>query len=182
MKTNELVAMATRPESNDYAPYYDKYVSLVPEGDILLTLENQLPATLALLARPESDGDFRYAPGKWSAKESLGHVIDAERVFSYRAMRISRDDKTPLAGFEQDDYVKYGPFSHCTLASLVDEFASVRKATIALFRALDDAAWTRRGTASNHEVTVRALAYMIAGHELHHRRIFQEKYFPASTS
>jgi hypothetical protein len=182
MKTNELVAMATRPESNDYAPYYDKYVSLVPEGDILLTLENQLPATLALLARPESDGDFRYAPGKWSAKESLGHVIDAERVFSYRAMRISRNDKTPLAGFEQDDYVKYGPFSHCTLASLVDEFASVRKATIALFRALDDAAWTRRGTASNHEVTVRALAYMIAGHELHHRRIFQEKYFPASTS
>ncbi len=178
MKTNGLVA--TRPESNEYAPYYDKYISLVPEGDILVTLEKQPPATLALLSRPESDGDFRYAPGKWSVKESLGHVIDAERVFSYRALRISRNDKTPLAGFEQDDYVKYGPFGHCTLASLVDEFASVRKATIALFRALDDAAWTRRGTASNCEVTVRALAYMIAGHELHHRRIFQEKYFPAS--
>ena len=141
-----------------------------------------MPATLALLARPESDGDFRYAPGKWSVKESLGHVIDAERVFSYRALRISRNDKTPLAGFEQDDYVKYGPFAHCTLASLVDELASVRKATVSLFRALDDAAWTRRGTASNNEVTVRALAYMIAGHELHHRRIFQEKYFPSSVS
>jgi hypothetical protein len=177
MKTNGLVA--TRPESNEYAPYYDKYISLVPEGDILVILEKQLPATLALLSRPESDGDFRYAPGKWSVKESLGHVIDAERVFSYRALRISRNDKTPLAGFEQDDYVKYGPFGHCTLASLVDEFALVRKATVALFRALDDAAWTRRGVASNNEVTVRALAYMIAGHELHHRRIFQEKYFPA---
>lgn len=177
MMTNQLVA--TRPESNEYAPYYDKYISLVPEGDILVTLEKQLPTTLALLSRTGLDGDFRYAPGKWSAKESLGHVIDAERVFSYRALRISRNDKTPLAGFEQDDYVKYGPFGNCTLPSLVDEFASVRQATLSLFRALDEAAWTRRGVASNNEVTVRALAYMIAGHELHHRRIFQEKYFPA---
>jgi hypothetical protein len=177
MKTNELVA--TRPESTEYAPYYGKYIFLVPEGEILVTLEKQLPATLALLSRPEPDGDFRYAPGKWSVKESLGHVIDTERVFTYRALRISRNDKTPLAGFEQDDYVKYGPFSHCTLASLVDEFASVRKATLSFFRGLDEAAWTRRGVASNNEVTVRALAYMIAGHELHHRRIFQEKYFPA---
>jgi len=175
-------AVVGRPKSNEYAPYYDKYISLVPEGDILVTLEKQLPATLALLARPESDGDIRYAPGKWSVKESLGHVIDAERVFSYRALRISRNDKTPLAGFEQDDYVKYGPFGRCTLASLVDEFASVRKATVGLFRALDDAGWTRRGVASNNEVTVRALAYMIAGHELHHRRLFQEKYFPSVVS
>jgi DinB superfamily len=180
MATNQIAV--SRPQSTEYAPYYDKYISLVPEGDILVTLEKQLLVTLALLARPESDGDFRYAPGKWSAKESLGHVVDAERVFSYRAMRISRNDKTPLAGFEQDDYVKYGPFSHCTLASLVDELASVRKATLSLFRALDEAAWTRRGVASNNEVTVRALAYMIAGHELHHRRLFQEKYFPSSVS
>src|SRR3984893_4144395 len=126
--------IATRPESGEYAPYYGKYISLVPDGDILVTLEKQLPATLALLARPEADGDFRYAPGKWSVKESLGHVIDTERVFTYRALRISRNDKTPLAGFEQDDYVKYGPFSQCTLASLVDEFASVRKATLSFFR------------------------------------------------
>jgi hypothetical protein len=180
MKTNELAS--TRPESNEYAPYYGKYISLVPEGDILVTLESQLPVTLSLFARPESGGDFRYAPGKWSVKEALGHVIDAERVFSYRALRISRNDKTPLAGFDQDDYVKYGPFAHCTLESLVDEFASVRKATVSLFRALDDAAWTRRGVASNNEVTVRALAYMIAGHELHHRHIFQEKYFPSLVS
>jgi hypothetical protein len=180
MKSSQLIA--TRPESNEYAPYYGKYVSLVPDGDILVTLEKQLPATLALLARPEADGDFRYAPGKWSVKESLGHVIDAERVFTYRAMRIARNDKTPLPGFEQDDYVKYGPFGHCTLAGLVEEFVAVRKATILMFRGLDEAAWARRGTASNNEVTVRALAYMIAGHELHHRQLFQQKYFPASVS
>ena len=180
MKASQLIA--ARPEPNEYAPYYGKYVSLVPDGDILVTLEKQQPATLTLLARPEADGEFRYAPGKWSVKESLGHVIDAERVFSYRALRIARNDKTPLAGFEQDDYVKYGPFAHCTLAGLVEEFAAVRKATVLMFHALDEAAWGRRGTASNNEVTVLALAYMIAGHELHHRRIFQQNYFPASVS
>jgi hypothetical protein len=172
----------TRPESDEYAPYYGKYVSLVPDGDILVTLEQQSPETAALLARPEADGDCRYAPGKWSVKESLGHVIDAERVFSYRAMRISRNDKTPLAGFEQDDYVKYGPFSNCSLAGLVAEFTSVRHATILMFRVLDESAWARRGVASNNEVTVRALAYIIAGHELHHRSIFEQKYFPTSVS
>lgn len=179
---NSNIVIATPPEPNEYAPYYGKYISLVPEGDILVTLEKQQPATLALLSRPEADGDFRYAPGKWSVKESLGHVIDAERVFSYRAMRIARNDKTPLSAFEQDDYVKYGPYAHCTLAGLVEEFAAVRKASVLMFRALDEAAWSRRGTASNNEVTVLALAYMIAGHELHHRRIFQQNYFPASVS
>ncbi len=173
-------AVTVRPDSNEYAPYYGKYVSLVPEGDILVTLEKQLSETLALLAPREADGDFRYAPGKWSVKEALGHVIDTERVFSYRALRIARNDKTPLAGFEQDDYVKFGPFADCSLAALLQEFTSVRKATVALFRALDEAAWGRRGVASNNEVTVRALAYMIAGHELHHRRLFEQKYFPAS--
>lgn len=176
------IAPSARPESGEYAPYYDKYVSLVPDGDILKTLEKQAPETVALLARPEADGDFRYAPGKWSLKESLGHVIDSERVFSYRAMRFARNDSTPLPGFEQDDFVKYGPFSQCRLDALVEEFAAVRKATVLMFRALDDSAWARRGVANNNEVTVRALAYIIAGHELHHRRIFQQKYLTASVS
>lgn len=175
MKSN--IAVSARPESNEYGVYYGKYISLVPEGDILVTLETQAPETAALLSRPDADGDFRYAPGKWSLKESLGHVIDAERVFAYRAMRIARNDKTPLASFEQDDYVKYGPFGHCSLAGLVEEFVTVRKATLSLFRALDEEAWIRRGLASEKEVTVRALAYIIAGHELHHRKIFREKYF-----
>jgi DinB superfamily len=170
-------AIIARPESSEYAPYYGKYVSLVPDGDILLTLERQLPETAALFARSEADGDFPYAPGKWSVKEVLGHVMDTERIFSYRALRIARNDKTPLAGFEQDDYVKYGPFGQCSLAGLVAEFTSVRQAALFMFRALDEAAWSRRGNASNHEVTVLALAYIIAGHELHHRRILQEKYF-----
>src|SRR5947199_654644 len=121
-----------RPEPGEYAPYYGKYVSLVPDGDILATLEAQCPATVGLLTRPEADGELRYALGKWSVKESLGHVIDAERVFSYRALRIARNDKTPLAGFEQDDYVKYGSFGHRTLAGLVEEFTTVRKATTLL--------------------------------------------------
>ncbi|MGA9814974.1 MAG: DinB family protein, partial [Terriglobales bacterium] len=166
-------AVMGRPESNEYAPYYGKYISLVPDGDILLTLEQQMSDTRALLAPREADANFRYAPGKWSVKEALGHVIDTERVFSYRALRIARNDKTPLAGFEQDDYVKYGPFAQASLAALLEEFTSVRRASVSLFRGLDEAAWIRRGTASNNEVTVRALAYMIAGHELHHRGIFQ---------
>jgi hypothetical protein len=177
-----FAAGIARPESSEYAPFYGTYVSLVPDGDIVTTLETQLPKTVALLAPHEADGDFRYAPGKWSVKESVGHMIDAERVFSYRATRISRNDQTPLAAFEQDDYVKYGPFAHCSLADLLQEFTWVRKSTVSLFRALDEAAWTRRGVASAKEVTVRALAYMIAGHELHHRKLFQQKYFPSSNS
>jgi hypothetical protein len=114
-------------------------------------------------------------------KESLGHVIDTERVFSYRALHCAQRQNS-LAGFEQDDYVKYGPFAQCSLAALLQELSSVRKATLALFQALDEAAWTRRGVASNNEVTVRALAYTIAGHELHHRKLFQQKYFPARAS
>jgi hypothetical protein len=110
-------------------------------------------------------------------KEVLGHVIDSERVFSYRALRIARNDKTPIEGFEQDDYVKYGPFGECTLAALVEEFKSVRRATLSLFQGLDEVAWARRGVANKNQVSVRAIAYIIAGHELHHRRILQEKYF-----
>jgi DinB superfamily len=175
--------LVARPESNEHAPYYGKYVALVPAGDILGILTRQLRETIALLsARTAHDGDLRYAPGKWSVKEALGHVIDTERVFSYRALRIARNDPTPLAGFEQDDYVKYGPFGHCSLGSLLEEFTAVRGSTVSLFRALDEAAWARRGVASNNEVTVRALAYIIAGHELHHRGIFQQRYFPGSGS
>ena len=171
-----------KPDSNEYAPYYQKYISLVPDADILTTLETQGRQTgMLLAARKESDGDFRYAPGKWSLKEALGHVIDTERVFAYRALRIARNDQTPMEGFEQDDYVKFGPFGQRSLASLIEEFDSVRKASVALFRGLDEPAWTRRGVANKNEVSVRALAYMMAGHELHHRRIFQEKYFSAAS-
>jgi hypothetical protein len=177
MKSN--VVVSARPGAGEYPPYYEKYVSLILEDDILAVLERPSQSIAGFLSttRTEADGDFRYAPGKWSVKEVLGHVIDAERVFSYRALRIARNDRTPMEGFEQDDYVKYGPFSQSSLAALVEEFRSVRLATLSLFRGLDEAAWVRLGTANKNEVSVRAIAYITAGHELHHKKILQEKYF-----
>ncbi len=174
-----------RPQAGEYAPYYDRYISLVitqAQGeDILNTLDQQRRQTMLLLSgRDDDDGDFRYAPEKWTAKEVLGHVCDTERIFAYRALRISRADATPLEGFEQDDYVRNGPFAQRPLADLVEDFIAVRRATLSLLRNLDEAAWTRRGIANKNEVSVRALAYIIAGHELHHRRILEEKYFARS--
>jgi len=167
-----------RPEPGEYAPYYERYISLVAGTDILATLDAQRRQTMTILCgREESDGDYRYAPGKWSAKEVLGHVCDTERIFAYRALRISRGDQTPLPGFEQDDYVKNGPFALAPLEEIIEDYIAVRRATLTLLRNLDEAAWVRRGIASKNEVSVRALAYMIAGHELHHRRILEEKYF-----
>jgi hypothetical protein len=167
-----------RPQPGEYAPYYDRYISLVQGDDILTTLDQQRRDTMLLLScRDEEDGDFRYAPEKWSAKEVLGHVCDTERVFAYRALRIARADATPLEGFEQDDYVRNGPFANRPMSDLVEDFIAVRRATLSLLRDLDEAAWMRRGIANKNEVTVRALAYTIAGHELHHRRILEEKYF-----
>jgi hypothetical protein len=167
-----------RPQPGEYAPYYDRYISLVKGEDILDTLDQQRRQTILLLSgRNDEDGDFRYAPDKWSAKEVIGHVCDTERIFAYRALRIARADATPMEGFEQDDYVRNGPFAQRPLANLVEDFIAVRRATLSLLRNLDEAAWSRRGIANKNEVTVRALAYTIAGHELHHRRILEEKYF-----
>jgi uncharacterized damage-inducible protein DinB len=178
--TPTLLTIA-RPQAGEYAPYYDRYISLVRGEDILNTLDEQRRQTMTLLCgRDDEDGDFRYAPEKWSAKEVLGHVCDSERVFAYRALRIARADATPLAGFEQDDYVRNGPFAQRPLADLVEDFIAVRRTTLSLLRNLDEAAWTRRGVANKNEVTVRALAYIIAGHELHHRGILEERYFAAS--
>jgi hypothetical protein len=167
-----------RPEPGEYAPYYGKYISLISGTDILGTLDEQRRQMLLLLCgRDEAEGDFRYAADKWSAKEVLGHVCDTERVFAYRTMRIARGDRTPMEGFEQDDYVKNGPFARAPLAEVIDDYIAVRRATLTLLRNLDEEAWLRTGVANKNEVSVRALAYMIAGHEVHHRRILEEKYF-----
>lgn len=169
-----------RPEASEYAPYYGKYVALVSGEDAISALERQRGHTMQMFSgRREPDGDFRYAAGKWSVKEVLGHVIDTERIFTYRALRIARSDRTPLAGFEQDDYVQSGKFHARTLASLVEEFSSVRSASLALFRSFDEDAWLRRGTASDNGVSVRALAFITAGHELHHAKILEKSYFSA---
>ena len=166
-----------RPAPSEYAPYYEKYVALVPDGEIVETLERQGQETLALLhSLSEEQAGGAYAEGKWSVKQVVGHVIDAERVFAYRALRFARGDRTPLPGFEQDDFMRGVNFDARTLSSLIDEFEAVRSATLHLLRHLSPEAWARRGTASDNEVTVRALAYIIAGHEAHHVRVLRERY------
>lgn len=169
-----------RPEATEYPEYYANYISKVPGMDVLGVLESQRLQMLQLFAgRSERDGSFRYAPGKWTVKEVLGHVTDCERIYCYRALRIARGDQTPLPGFEGDDYVRSGAFGDRTLASLAEEFGAVRSASLALFRSFKEEAWSRRGVASQKEVTVRALAFITAGHQIHHRLILEERYFPA---
>jgi hypothetical protein len=171
----------SKPDETEYLPYYGKYISLVPDGDIVAALEGQLDETLALLRSiSESEAGFRYAPDKWSIKELLGHVIDTERIFAYRALRFARNDKTPLPGYEQDDYIRNASFDDCRLADLASEFENVRRSNIFFFKHLNYEAWTRRGLANDSEVSVRALAYIIAGHELHHCEILRSKYLPAA--
>lgn len=167
-----------RPEPGEYAPYYDRYISLISGSDILATLDSERRRMMLLLSgRDEDDGNFRYAPNKWTAKEVLGHVCDTERIFAYRALRIARDDRTLIEGFEQDDYVRNGPWGRVALAEAIEDYIAVRRSTLTLLRNLDEVAWRRRGVANKNEVSVRAIAYLIAGHELHHRRILEEKYF-----
>lgn len=169
-----------KPDQTEYSPYYGKYVSLVPEGDILALLDRQGEETLALLeAIPESQGELRYAPGKWSVKELVGHLVDTERIFAYRALRFARNDPTPLPGFEQEDYIRGASFDRCPLGGLAAEFRSVRASTLFLFRHLDEEAWRRRGVASDNEFSVRSLAYIIAGHTTHHCAILRERYLHA---
>jgi DinB superfamily len=167
-----------RPKPDEYNSYFDRYISLIPGNDVVATLASQWPKTVALFSsRSEQDGDLRYAPGKWTVKETLGHISDSERILSYRALRFARGDTTPIEGFEQDDYVRGGPVSDLKLADLVEEFQTVRAATLALFRHLRPGDWTRSGIANSNPITVRALAYAIAGHEVHHRNIVEERYF-----
>lgn len=165
-----------RPQPDEYNAYYHQYISRVPD-DVLSALETQIEETVTLLAK--ADEEYRYAPGKWTVAQMLGHVIDSERIFAYRALRISRGDEKPMEGFEQDDYARNAP--PCSLAGLIEEFRAVRRSTVLLFRHLDEPAWSRRGTANQNPVSVRALAFLIAGHELHHRAVLKDKYLAAGS-
>jgi uncharacterized damage-inducible protein DinB len=170
-------AITKRPESSEYPNYAHGYISLVPDGNIVGILSQQLEETLALInSIPDARKDWRYAEGKWSVKELIGHVIDSERIFAYRALRFGRGDSTPLSGFEQDDYVRGGGFSDRSLSDLAEEYEHVRRATISLLANLDDEAWSRRGSANDNEISVRALAFIIAGHERHHVEILRTRY------
>lgn len=166
-----------RPAPTEHAQYYEKYVSLVPEGDIVSTLSRQAETTLSLLSSiPEAQADSRYAPDKWSIKEVVGHVIDCERIFAYRALRFARNDPSPLPGFEQDDYVRNAAFGAISLTDLAAEFESLRGASVYMFKSLTAEAWLRSGSANGADVSVRALAHIIAGHELHHVGILRARY------
>lgn len=171
--------VTSKPQPSEYAPYYGKYIALVPGDDVVNALRVQMKRTNELLgSRSEPDGNFRYAADKWSVKEVLGHLADAERIFTYRALRIGRADQTPIEGFEQDDYVRSGGFDGRSLKNVLGEFSAVRAATVALYESLAEEAWARRGIANKNEVSVRALAFITAGHELHHVKILEECYFP----
>jgi hypothetical protein len=166
-----------RPLEDEYAPYYANYISQVPDGDVIRTLTKQIDETQALIKSiPEDRGGHRYAPDKWSIREVIGHLIDSERIFAYRALRFARADVNPLAGFDQDEYVRASGSDRRSLAELASEFEYVRRSTIAMLGSFDDLAAERRGKANNNEVSVRAIAWIIAGHERHHLRILRERY------
>jgi hypothetical protein len=166
-----------RPDLSEHLPYYEKYISLVPPGDVVATLERELETTLALLrSLTPAQAEIRYAPDKWSVKEVVGHLIDTERIFSYRAMRFARNDQTPVPGFDENAYVPAARFGERTLGDLATEFEHLRKANLFLFRGMDGDAWRRQGTANGAAVSVRALAHIIAGHEIHHREILRTRY------
>ena len=168
-----------RPGEGEFNPYYEKYIALVPEGDFVEQLARQADETLSVLrAIPENMASHAYAEGKWTIKELVGHVCDAERIFAYRLLRIGRGDQTPLASFDENAYAPAGQFEQRTLASLAEEFAAVRAATIALVAGLPADAWLRLGAASGSPVSPRALGYIIAGHELHHRDVLLTRYLP----
>lgn len=169
--------MIARPHESEYAPFHAGYVSQVPDGDVIALLEQQVEDTTRLLAGlGEEHAVFRYAPGKWSIKEVVGHLSDSERVFSYRALRIARNDGTPLPAFDENAWMPYGNFDARPLSDLLDELRNVRRSTLALYRSFTPEMVARRGTASQKEITVRAIVYITAGHERHHVRVLKERY------
>ena len=170
-------SVATKPMASEYAEYYGKYVSLVPETDIVAALTEEGARTVELLrGLTELQGNYAYGEGKWSIKELVGHMNDTERIFSYRLLRFAREDTTALEGFDQDPYVASANFNGLTLTAITDEFAAIRQSTLCLLKNLDAAAWARQGVASDNPVSVRALAYIIAGHERHHVAILKARY------
>lgn len=170
------LAVAT-PGEKEFAPYYGIYISLVEGNDVLTALKKQMSETQKILAEISDEKSlYRYAEGKWSVKELVGHLIDTERIMAYRALRFARNDDTQIPGFEQNDYIENSNFDGCKLSDLAREFELVREANILMFQNFSEKTWLRSGVASGNRVSVRALAYIIAGHELHHMKILKERY------
>jgi len=167
-----------RPSSDEHNPYYSKYIALVPDDDMTIAghLADQHHESIDVLRKAKGKGDHAYAPGKWTVKEVIGHLCDAERVFAYRAMRIARSDTTDLPGFDENAFVANSNFKSRTMEDLLEEMWAVRAATLSLAKHLPESAMSNRGSANGSPVTVRALLYIIAGHERHHLGILKERY------
>jgi len=166
-----------RPQAGEFLAYYGRYIDLVPAGDIRTILADQNRRTLDLVrGLGEEKGGFRYAADKWSIKELVGHLTDAERIFSDRALRFARGDANDQPGFEENDYVKNAGFDRLSLAEVASGFEIVRRSTLSLLGTIDEKAALSRGKANGAEISVRALAYVIAGHELHHVNVLKQRY------
>jgi len=167
----------SRPQPAEYDPYYQKYVGLVPEDEIVPALDGQTDELDKLFdGVPEEKGTFAYADGKWTLKEVLSHLIDGERMFAYRVFRIARGDKTPIEGFEQDGYIENSHANRRTFSELLNEFRLLREANVLFFKNLETGDWVRTGTANNVEISVRSLAWIMVGHIRHHSAILRERY------
>lgn len=173
-----LAAMHTSsPSPSEYSPYFGRYISLVPEARLVAALVGQPEAYESLLGRLSPDqASYRYAPGKWSIRQVVGHVVDAERVFAYRALCIARGEMASLPSFDENAYADAAQHDTLELRALLDELSMVRKANVLLFRHMDEAAWLRAGTVNQNAISVRGLAYIIAGHAQHHLGILKERY------
>ena len=169
--------MLTRPTPDEYAEYYGIYINKVPEGEILELMESELEATLNLLASVPAEREaFRYEPGKWSIREVVGHLVDTERTFAYRAVWFARGAPLPLPGIEQDDWAAASNAHDRPLADLAAEFKAARHSHRTMFASFDEETVMRRGVASDCTFSVRSIAWILVGHEIHHRRILAERY------
>jgi uncharacterized damage-inducible protein DinB len=177
MEASMSTVTITRPAQDESVGYYHRYIDQVTDDDIAGQLGGQLREVEKLFENvTDRDASARYAPGKWSIKEILGHLSDVERIFGYRLLRIARGDTTPMAGFDENAYVPTGRFDERPLPMLLAEFRAVRQSTAALIEGLPAEAWERRGVANNQSISARALAYVIVGHVTHHLRVLQERY------
>jgi uncharacterized damage-inducible protein DinB len=169
-----------RPKEGEYAQYFHRYITRVPDGDLIEILNDQAAATRGMLrSLSDTEAAFRYEPGKWSIKQVVGHLTDTERIMAYRALCFARGEQAVLPSFEEDDYVKAARFDERDLSDLLAELGLVRASTVAFFDGLNEEELMRRGRTASGEHTVRAMAYNIAGHELHHQQILNDRYLTA---
>ena len=165
-----------RPDASEFAPFYAGYIAKVPDSGPVAMMKEQIDQLEKLKSLPDDKANYRYAEGKWSVKDVLGHMADGERVFSYRLVRIARGDKTPMPGFEENDWAKAAPHGKRPIGAVIDELIAVRRATLALMESLDETAIANSGVANNNPVTGRAICWIVAGHTKHHLDVLKERY------